>query len=61
MKKDVAQFVEKCLVCQKIKQNIKAQLENCNQSRSQNESESRFPWISWWVYLKPPMVMMRFG
>ena len=33
MKKDIAEFVQKCLTCQKLMQSIRNQLECCNHSR----------------------------
>ena len=43
MKKDVANYVAKCLVCQKIRQNTNAQQEFFNRSRFQSGNESKFP------------------
>ena len=51
MKREVANFVSKCLTCQQVKLNIKNRQDYCSHCRFRSGNGSTYLWTSWWVCL----------
>jgi len=61
MKRDITDYVARCLVCHKLKLSIRNQEACCNPCLSQCGNGSRLQWTLWWAYLEHKDIMMPYG